>query len=69
MKKLLRPLHRQRQRRRSRATVLDSKELAAHFDVPIDAVEDHLRKLDLNFHKDSQGVIWASLDDADKQKS
>ena len=69
MKKLLRPLHRQRQRRRSRASVLGSTELAAHFDVDIDAVEDHLRNLNLAFHKDSRGVIWASVDDTTKPSS
>ena len=59
--KLLRPLHRQRTRRRTTARVLDEQELAAEFDTSVEALEARLISEGIAFHKDSQGRIWASL--------
>ena len=62
MEKLLRPLHRQRQRRRTKFQVLNRAELATWLDVPASAVEGHLEKLGIAYHADSNGEIWASID-------
>ncbi len=61
--KLLRPLHRQRTRRRARATVLASERLAEHFDIDVVNLEAYMHKHNLAFHKDSRGEIWASIPD------
>ena len=58
--KLLRPLHRQRTRRRATHTVLGNEDLAAHYGVRLSDLEQHLISHDLPFHKDSRGNIWAS---------
>ncbi|XOV85216.1 MAG: hypothetical protein ACFHXK_08845 [bacterium] len=58
--KLLRPLHRRRARRQSQFTVLGNQDLAAFFDVRYDELQNHLEKMDIPFHKDSSGNIWAS---------
>ena len=60
--KLLRPLHRQRTRRRTRLTVLGNEDLAAHHCVTLNELEAHLLVSKLPFHKDSRGNIWASCD-------
>ena len=67
--KLLRPLHRQRARRRSRAVILDGRELAEKYDVQIGGLEDYLIANQLPFHKDSQGEIWASVSEPRVKKS
>ncbi|MCR9260828.1 MAG: hypothetical protein NXH95_13960 [Pseudomonadaceae bacterium] len=58
--KLLRPLHRRRVRRQSQFTVLGNEDLAAYFDVRYDQLQNYLEKMDVPFHKDSSGNIWAS---------
>ena len=60
IKKLLRPLHRQRTRRYRRATVLNSTELCDHFAIAPEDLEILLRREGVHFHKDSQGEIWLS---------
>lgn len=60
--KLLRPLHRQRTRRRLRYTVLGNEDLAAHHEVSLPALESHLLQQGLPYHKDSRGNIWASCE-------
>jgi hypothetical protein len=64
--KLLRPLHRQRQRRRTRAIVLSSAGLAAYYEVEVATLEDFLQAQALPYHKDSRGEIWASIPNAAK---
>ncbi len=58
--KLLRPLHRQRTRRRRTAQIMSAPELAEQFTIAERDLEDHLRANDIPYHKDSQGMIWAS---------
>lgn len=60
--KLLRPLHRQRRRRRTRAVVLSSDALAAHFGIASTELEDFMIDRGLPFHKDSRGELWASVE-------
>ena len=60
--KLLRPLHRQRTRRRTKLTVLGNEDLAAHYCVTLHELEAHLLNSNLPFHKDSRGNIWASCE-------
>ncbi len=60
--KLLRPLHRQRTRRRNRFTVLGNEDLAAYYGVSRQALEAYLERNKLPFHKDSCGNIWASCE-------
>jgi len=60
--KLLRPLHRRRVRRQSQFTVLGNEDLAAYFDVRYDQLQNYLEKMDVPFHKDSSGNIWASCE-------
>ena len=60
--KLLRPLHRQRTRRRSRLTVLGNEDLAAHHCVRMSELERYLLKRQIPFHKDSAGNVWASCE-------
>ena len=62
MKKLLRPLHRQRTRRRNRVSVLASAELAVHFAIEIEQLEHFLVDQDIAYHKDSQGELWATVE-------
>ena len=59
--KLLRPLHRQRQRRRTTAQVMNAEELCAYLNVTIDALEPALQNKKIAYYKDSQGSIWASI--------
>ena len=59
--KLLRPLHRRRTRRRSRAVVLGGNELAAHYQVPLAELETFLTEHTMKYHKDSRGELWASV--------
>ncbi len=60
--KLLRPLHRQRTRRRTRFIVLGNEDLAAHHGVRAKDLEAYLLRKGLPFHKDSCGNIWASCE-------
>jgi hypothetical protein len=60
--KLLRPLHRQRTRRRSRALVLNGDDLAAHFGVARKDLQNHLDAKQIPYHLDSRGEIWASIE-------
>jgi len=62
MKKLLRPLHRQRTRRRNRVTVLSTAELAVHFAIEIGQLECFLAAQGVAYHKDSQGELWATVE-------
>jgi hypothetical protein len=62
--KLLRPLHRQRTRRVARSRVLNSAELALHFDTVQAGLEGYLIEHHIPFHKDSRGEIWASVGDS-----
>jgi hypothetical protein len=41
--------------------ILGSEELARHFDVKIEALENHLSTQNIPFHKDSNGDLWASV--------
>ena len=59
--KLLRPLHRQRIRRRARVEVVGLVELADRFGVAKNEVEAHLIDRGIAFHKDSNGGIWCSV--------
>lgn len=61
MEKFLRPLHRQRNRRRARAIIFDGDELAEKYGVELETLEDYLLAHKLAYHKDSQGAIWASV--------
>lgn len=60
--KLLRPLHRQRTRRRSRLTVLGNEDLASHYCVHRNELERYLQHRQIPFHKDSAGNVWASCE-------
>ena len=59
--KLLRPLHRQRTRRRARAVVLSTDALAEHFDIPAEKLELYLKSHAMPYHKDSTGELWMSI--------
>ena len=59
--KLLRPLHRQRTRRRARAVVLSTDALAEHFKVPPEKLEHYLQTQEMPYHKDSTGELWMSV--------
>lgn len=61
--KLLRPLHRQRTRRRHRSKIMNSDELVMHFGIDHSALESYLNAQKIAFHKDSRGEIWVSLSD------
>ncbi len=58
--KLIRPLHRQRTRKRNRAEVLNSAELAVLFGVPAEDLAAYLQRRNISYHKDSNGEIWVS---------
>ena len=58
--KLLRPLHRQRVKRRNKAVILSSNELVDTLGIPREDLEAYLSERGLPFHKDSQGEIWLS---------
>lgn len=58
--KLLKPLHRQRTRRRNKFHVLGNQDLAAYYCVSLSELEDYLVEHGLPFHKDSCGNLWAS---------
>ena len=40
--------------------MLGNEDLAAYFDVRYDQLQSHLEKMEVPFHKDSSGNIWAS---------
>ena len=61
--KLLRPLHRQRTRRRSTARVLDQSELAERFGVELADLKEHLEHQGVRYHMDGQSRLWASIRD------
>ena len=58
--KLLRPLHRQRTRRRNKARILNSKDLLLLLEIEREDLEAYLNARRLPFHKDSCGEIWLS---------
>ena len=58
--KLLRPLHRQRTRRRNKARILNSEDLLLLLEVDREDLEAYLNARRLPFHKDSCGEIWLS---------
>lgn len=61
--KLLRPLHRQRTRKRQRLRVLNSDELVAHFGLASpESLATYLTERRLPYHRDSRGIIWASIE-------
>lgn len=60
--KLVRPLHRQRRRRRARWQVLNAAELSERFGVPLHELETTLVSQGIDFYKDSQDNIWASVE-------
>jgi hypothetical protein len=62
----LRPLHRQRSRRRKAVAVLDQAELAERLEVTVDAVKAKLIELDWSYHEDSVGNLWATPQDTDE---
>lgn len=64
--KLLRPLHRQRARRRNKARILNSEDLLLTLDIEREDLEAYLNARRLPYHKDSCGEIWLSTfsDDA-----
>ncbi len=62
----LRPLHRQRSRRRKAVAVLDRAELAERLEVTVDAVKAKLIELDWSYHEDSVGNLWATPQDTDE---
>jgi hypothetical protein len=55
----IRPLHRQRQRRRRAVRVLDHGELAALLGVEPEHVKAELEARGLPWHEDSAGNLWA----------
>lgn len=57
-----RKLHRQRVSRRKRAFVLNRDELAEHFQVSASEVEAALSENGIDFHTDSTGGVFASID-------
>ena len=56
----IRPLHRQRNRRRKPAQVLDHDELAELLGVSHDNVAQELARLGWGYHEDSNGRVWAT---------
>lgn len=62
--RLIRPLHRQRGRHKT-VRVLDQQELAALFDVAVDALPETLQAAGWRYHQDSAGMIWATDQSAD----
>ena len=64
--KLLRPLHRQRSRRRNKSRILNTEDLLVLLDVEREDLEAYLNARRLPFHKDSRGELWLSTftDDA-----
>ena len=61
----LRPLHRQRNRRRKRVSVLNHTELAERLQVPLEDVKAKLAELGWPCHEDSGGNLWATPQDTD----
>lgn len=47
--------------RPARKKILNSEELAQHFDVKITELESYLTEQNVPFHKDSNNELWASL--------
>ena len=41
--------------------ILSSEELAQHFGIAVERLESHLIGLNIPFHKDSTGELWASV--------
>lgn len=62
----LRPLHRQRSRRRTPVAVFNHEELAARLEVTVDEVKAKLVELGWSFHEDSGGNLWATPQDTDE---
>ena len=60
----MRRLHRQR-RRRATPSVLNSAELAEHFQVPVAALKEALDAAGWRYHEDANGELWASAPPAD----
>jgi hypothetical protein len=56
----LRPLHRQRGRRRPAQPVRNSRELAAALGCPHAELEAELQRKGIRYHKDSSGELWSS---------
>jgi hypothetical protein len=59
--KLVRPLHRQRTRKRNEFQVLSGEALASHFEVSRANLEAYLDAAGIAYHKDSRGELWASI--------
>jgi len=57
----LRPLHRQRTRRRATRSVLDENELAHHFGVALTELKAALERAGWDYHEDAAGRFWASV--------
>lgn len=57
----LRPLHRQRTRRRAQVRILDQRELAEHFGVDESKLKVTLRAAGWRYHEDAAGQLWASM--------
>lgn len=55
----IRPLHRQR-RRRKRVAVLNQDELADLLDVPLADLRARLDELGWRYHQDSSGALWGT---------
>ena len=56
----IRPLHRQRNRRRKPVTVLGQSELAELLDIPECEVKTTLQQLGSGYHEDSSGKVWTT---------
>ena len=61
MKKLLRPLHRQRVKKTAKFTVYAGTELCELLALSLSELEARLTARGLPYHKDSQGELWVSL--------
>lgn len=57
----LRPLHRQRTRRRAPVRILDQRELAEHFRVDESELKQALKAAGWRYHEDAAGQLWASM--------
>ena len=67
----LRPLHRQRRRRRSTVRVLDHSELANELGVAERDLKTALDEAGWRYHEDANGRLWASvtIEPGDGQRS
>jgi hypothetical protein len=41
--------------------ILNSKDLASHFNIKTADLEDYLKRNNIAYHRDSAGVFWASV--------